>query len=132
MVTVLPEGPGPLGVDLHGGRGITKRQRGKAGWSGYKSPNLIRIVAETEARPEGPSAVRQTVAPEEQGDVSRKNLLELWIWPQHCVHSVLQSGHSPPHKGPIHRTLSERLGETAETQSEMAKTEGGGQLQRVN
>lgn len=31
MVTVLPEGPGPLGVDLHGGRGTyqtTEREGG--------------------------------------------------------------------------------------------------------
>lgn len=45
-------------------------------------------MAETEARPEGLTAVSKTVAPEwKQGDVSRKNLLEPWIWPQHCIHS---------------------------------------------
>ena len=42
-----------------------------------------------------------------------------------------QSGHSPPHKGPTHRTVQPRLRKIAETQSEMAKTEGGGQLPRV-
>ena len=57
---------------------------------------------------------------------------EPWIWPQCCIHSCSNQAILCHTKVPYTELLSERLGKIAETQSEMAETEGGGQLQRVN
>lgn len=54
-----------------------------------------------------------------------------WIWPWCCIHSHSNQAILRHTKVPHIELLSKRLGKTAEMQSEMAKTEGGGQLQRV-